>query len=241
MIDFFFPIPNREIERQLTHTLIILPNHHFFRFSGVSAYLEALVYRIITTPRLEFDSAKFWFNDNKVHVYVYPREQAEMDARCFFINVDCWHLDWQVSSMAQIFSSLSQLVSAVEHLTVEHLTLEHEVHSRSSEEHNEVDRTEWHKLLRLFENAKTLWIGDGLVEQVSRCLEFEDEELPLKLLPELQELTYLRSGDTGDAFTLFINARQNASRPVIVDPVPDEPAPVSHVQGSPAVMSGDRE
>ena len=143
--------------------------------------------------------------------------------------------------MAQIFSSLSQLVSAVEHLTVEHLTLEHEVHSRSSEEHNEVDRTEWHKLLRLFENAKTLWIGDGLVEQVSRCLEFEDEELPLKLLPELQELTYLRSGDTGDAFTLFINARQNASRPVIVDPVPDEPAPVSHVQGSPAVTSGDRE
>ena len=107
VIDFFFPIPNREIERQLTHTLIILPNRHFFRFSGVSAYLEALVHRIITTPRLDFDSAKFWFNDNKVHVYIYPREQAEMDARCFFINVDCWHLDWQVSFMAQIFSSLS--------------------------------------------------------------------------------------------------------------------------------------
>ena len=50
--------------------------------------------------------------------------------------------------MAQIFSSLSQLISAVEHLTLEH--------SRPSEEHNEVDCTEWRKLLRSFGNAKTL-------------------------------------------------------------------------------------
>jgi hypothetical protein len=111
--------------------------------------------------------------------------------------------------MAQISKSLSQIFSAIEHLT-----LEHEAHSQSSEEHDEVDRTEWRNLLRPFSNVKTLRIEDGLVEELSRCLQLEDGELPLELLPQLQELTCSGSGDTGDAFTSFIDARQNAGRPV---------------------------
>ena len=99
---------------------------------------------------------------------------------------------------------------------VEHITLEHEVHSRSSKEHNEVDRTQWRSLLRSFNNVKTLRIGDGLVEGLSRSLQLDDGEHALELLPELQELTYTGSGDTGDAFTPFIDARQNAGRPVIL-------------------------
>ena len=240
VIGFFFAVPNREIERQLTLTPTIttatLPNLHLIKYRGVSAYLEALVQQITTsrleklhvyyfnqltfsiprlvqfmntTENLRFDSGRFRFDDDKVYVHMYPRDRAEMNP--FFINVDSWYLDWQVSSVAQIFNSLSQLSSAVEHLTLKHV-----VHSRSSEGHNEVDRTEWRKLLRPFRNVKTLWIGNGLVEQLSRCLELEDGELPMELLPELQELTYSRSGDTGDAFTSFINARQNAGRPVTV-------------------------
>jgi hypothetical protein len=74
-----------------------------------------------------------------------------------------------------------------------------EVHSRSSEEHNEVDRTEWRKLLRSFSNVKTLRVDDGLVKELSRSLRLDDGELPLELLPELQELTYSgpERGDTG--------------------------------------------
>jgi hypothetical protein len=47
----------------------------------------------------------------------------------------------------------------------------------------------------------------------------EDGELPLELLPELQELRYFGSRDTGDAFTSFIDARQNAGRPVTLVPL----------------------
>jgi hypothetical protein len=83
-----------------------------------------------------------------------------------------------------------------------------------SEEHNEVDRTEWRKLLRSFRNVKTLRIGNGLVEELSRCLRLEDGELPLGVLPELQELTYSGSGNAGDAFISFTDSRQNAGRPV---------------------------
>ena len=62
---------------------------------------------------------------------------------------------------------------------------------------------------------KTLHIEDGLVEEFSRCLRLEDGELPLELLPELQELTYTGSGDAGDAALIsFRDARQNAGRPV---------------------------
>jgi hypothetical protein len=111
--------------------------------------------------------------------------------------------------MAQIFNPLGQIF-----FTVEHLSLQHRIHSRSSEEHNEVNRTEWHELLRSFNNVKTLRVDDGLVKELSRSLRLDDGELPLELLPELQELNYSGSGDTGDAFTSFINARQNAGHPV---------------------------
>ena len=234
---FTFPVPNRDVERHLMlspiTTHITLPNLRLFWFQGVSAYLEAVICRI-TTPRLEnlqlqffkqltfsipclpqfmnttenlrFDKAEIIFKDKRIDVFMFWHEA---DTCLFRAMVDCWHLDWQVSSVAQIFNALSQVLSAVEHLT-----LRHQVHGQSSEEHNDVDRIEWRKLLRSFSNVKTLRLEDGLIEQLSRCLRLEDGELPLELLPELQELTYDGSGDAGDAFTPFIDSRQNAGRPV---------------------------
>jgi hypothetical protein len=245
-ISFLFAAPNRDVERQLTHapimTPFILPNLHWFSFGGVSTYLEAIVHRISaprlekleivffnqrifsipcllqfmnTTENLRFDKAEFVFFVDRVIVSAYPRG-AEMLA--LSIRVFCCHL-WQVSSIAQISNTLTQMFS-----TVEHLTLRHEEHSWSSEEHNEVDRTEWRKFFRSFSNVKALHIEKGLVRKLSRCLELEDGELPLELLPELQELTYFGNSATRDAFTSFINAHQNAGRPVTLNrrsPSPD--------------------
>ena len=111
--------------------------------------------------------------------------------------------------MAQIFNSLTQIFS-----TVEYLTLEYEEHSQSSEEHDEVDRAEWHRLLGLLGNVKILRVDEGLVEELARILRPDDGELPQELLPNLQDLTYSGSGDTSDAFASFIVARQNAGHPV---------------------------
>ena len=236
-IAFTFPVPNRDVERQLIHTpittYIALPNLRFFWFHGVRAYLEAVVHRIMT-PRLEilhvrlfeqltfsvprlvlfmntignlrFDNAEIMFQDKQILMTMYFREA---NTYAFVVRVDCWQLDWQVSSVTQISNALSQVFSVVEHLT-----FRYEVHSQSSEEHNDVDRIEWRKLLRSFSNVKTLLVEDRLVEQVSRCLRLEDGEHLLDLIPELQELTYDGSGDTGDAFTPFIDARQNEGHPV---------------------------
>jgi hypothetical protein len=238
VISFYFPDRSRHVGGQFMHTAIAapvtLPNLRHFWFYGVAAYLEALLYRISaphleklqieffnqltfsvprllhfvdTTENLRFKTAKFKFSVMNVYMELYPHEEAKMYALSF--NVRCWHLDWQVSYVAQIFNALSPVLSAVEHLT-----LEHREHRRSSEEHNEVDCTEWRKLLNLFRNMKTLRIARGLVKELARCLELDDGELPLEVLPELQELTYSGSGDTSDAFTTFIDARQTAGRPI---------------------------
>jgi hypothetical protein len=250
LIVFLYPVPNIEVERQLMHSPITaapvtLLNLRWCVFRGVSAYVEAVVSQM-TAPRLEklgiqffkqltfsvprllqfmdltenlagFNSVKFKFSVDKVYVEMYPNLSDEVKKHAFSIYVDSWHLDWQVFSMAQILNSSSQIFSAVEHLT-----LEHEEHSWSSREHNEVDRTEWRNLLRPFSKVKTLRVHDGLVKELSRCLRPGDEELPLELLPELQELRYSGSGDPiGDAFTSFIDARQIADRPVtLVRPNP---------------------
>ena len=255
-IAFKFPIPNRDVERQLTHmpitTHITLPNLHLFWFRGISSYLEVVICQITTpclknlsirlfkqptfsvpclvqfmntTENLMFDDAVIIFQDRSIHVLMNLRKASKYT---FCITVECWHLDWQVSSAAQISNALSQVFSAVEHLT-----LQHQVHGRSSEEHNDVDRVEWRKLLKSFSNVKTLLVKDGLVEQLSRCLRLEEGKLALELLPELQELTYSCSGADGDAFTSFIDARQNAGRPVNLvcpcpSPNPGPPQPPSN-------------
>ncbi|KAF8496776.1 hypothetical protein F5888DRAFT_1634805 [Russula emetica] len=114
--------------------------------------------------------------------------------------------------MAQIIDALGLVFSAVDHLILDY--------------EEDVDRTEWHKLLGPFSNVKNLRVNNhGLVEEFSRYLRLNDGELPPKLLPELQELTYSRSIDAGDAFTSFIDARRNAGHPVSLIRRSSSPSP----------------
>jgi hypothetical protein len=227
----FFVSANPNRERQLTHTPITapitLPNLRHFMFKGVSDDLEALVHQIIiprleklqirffhrftfsvprllefmnTTENLSLDSAKFEFFRNQVNMEVYPC--GETKTYTLSVIVHCKGLDWQVSSMAQISNSLSPMFSAVKNLTLNY---------RRNSPSYRVDRTEWYKFFSSFNGVRTLCVDDGLVEELSRCLRSDNNN---EFLPELQELTYSWSGDTGDPFTSFIDARQNAGRPV---------------------------
>jgi len=234
--------PNRDVERRLSHNPTIthttLPNLRLLSFEGFSAYLEVLIHQI-ATPRLErlhimffeqfvfsipylvrflsatedkrlsFDSAKLEFSDEQLRMVTYPHKENK---QCSFrISVDCLSLDEHISSMAQILDAFGQVFSPVNHLI-----LDYEEDGWSSEDdfYLEIDRTEWHKLLRPFSNVKSLRVDHGLVEQFSRYLRFANGQLPPELLPELQELTYSGSSNTGGAFTSFIDARQNAGHPV---------------------------
>jgi len=250
---FSFFIPDLDVEgaeRQLTHmpitTPITLPNLRMLALNCISTYLEVFICQI-TTPRLEhliiqffkqltfsiphlmqflntteglrFDSVELEFSDKRVDVQSHLHESGET---AFSIGIHCWGLDWQLSSVAQVSNELNQVFS-----TVDYLTLEHKAHSQSSEERNEADCSELRKLLKSFGNVKTLLVEDGLVEEVSRCLQLEDGEDPLELFPKLQELTYFRNGAGGDAFMSFIDARENAGHPLTLVRRSPSPSPVS--------------
>ena len=80
-IAFSFPVPNRDAERQLTHTPvtthITLPNLRLFWFRGVCAYLEAVVCRITAPPRNPANStlqATHVFGSMSPPVYKHNRE-----------------------------------------------------------------------------------------------------------------------------------------------------------------------
>jgi hypothetical protein len=239
----FFIITDH-VERQLLDmpitTRVALPNLRSFQFEGSGTYMEVVVHHI-TAPRLEtlniqlynelelsvphlyqfmnttndlrFDSATFEFSFYRVFVRLYLREEAEVYALLMTAFYMGQARDMQLFSVTQIFNSFSQKLSTVEHLSLEHAAFSY-VHDGP-----EVDPTEWRQLLQLFRCVKTLNVHDRLVKEVSRCLELDDGEHPLELLPVLQELTYSGSDDTSDAFTSFTDARQNAGRPVTLTPL----------------------
>ena len=186
-------------------------------FNQLTFSVPRLLQFIIAAENFRLSSAALYFSNKSAGVGVYPHavypleETANFKTRLYTlaILVNCCHLDWQASSMAQISSSLSQIFSEVEHLY-----LQRNVHSESSGDHNDVDHAEWRKLLRPFSNVKTLRIHRGLVKDLSRCLELEDGGLPLELLPKLQRIAFLGRGNTGGALTSFIDTRRNAGRPV---------------------------
>ena len=241
-ICFHSPVPNREVEMQLTDTPtmthITLPNLRRFAFKGVSAYLEALLPRM-TTPLLEKLEILFFnqltFSFTHLPQFISARENMRFHSSSFWftserliidvypdrwgttsslrVDVSCAHLDGQVASAAQIYDTLRTAFSAVEHITLQYRSGFTPLEDRE----NAADRTHWRELLRSFGNVKTLDVVDNdLVMPVSDCLRPDFEESPMELLPELKELHYIPSENPGDVFTSFIDARKKAGHPVIL-------------------------
>jgi len=213
-------------------THISLPNLRFFRFRGLNAYLEALLSRI-TAPHLEVVQVALWeqrtysvpcllqfmstsedlrlgsailsFNGGGAKLSGYPNETA----RSVFdmqVEVGPGH---KVSIAAQILNGLNPLLSSVMYLT-----LDYNDYRWSPELQDEDAPTNWRVILRSFNNVKNLLVGEGVIGKLSRSLQSDDAESPNDLLPELKELAYCPTNDNADAFTGFIDARQNAGRPV---------------------------
>jgi F-box-like len=234
VIEFCFPTPNRDVEYQLHQTpdITTLPNLRWFMFTGVSAYLEGLVARISapslsilhtnlfnqlpftfphllqfmkTSENLRFTAVQVAFDAFSVSVCTVPWKWDTP----LMLQIRCGHLDLQVASAAQLFDSLSPVLSVVEKVTFSYDEL-----NRSSEWHNDADRSQWCELLRPFTNVKTIHVQDDLANKIFHSLPSDDGEPPLEVLPNLEEIGYSGGGDTRDAFTRFLNERQASGHPV---------------------------
>ena len=214
-------------------THISLLHLRYFQFGGFNAYSEALLSRI-AAPHLEVVRVSFWekppfsvlsllqfmstsqhlklgsailvFDVRETKLSVYPHRTARLSVFDMFIEGSSGH---NVSDAAQILNVLSPLLSLVIDLT-----LDHKDNPLSPELENEAEPTNWRILLRSFNNVKTLFAANGVVEKLSRSLQLDDGESPDDLLPELKELAYSPSNDYTNAFDGFVDARQHAGHPV---------------------------
>ncbi|KAI0246830.1 hypothetical protein BJV78DRAFT_98807 [Lactifluus subvellereus] len=219
----------------MTH--ITLPNlRRFESKAGVSAYLEDLLARIsLSTPVLSklyiqlFHQLTFtvsylsqFMGTSEIirfsavllafdycGVVLQSFQPGKGDNPPFRMQIICIHLDWQVATAVQVLTALQPVLSVVEQLTLSYVR-----NYRSSEQDNEVDRTLWREVLRLFGNLKTLHVQSVIVSKLARSLQTDDGEPPLELLPNLKEVGYSGGDDVRDAFTPFIDERQVAGHHV---------------------------
>ena len=61
---------------------------------------------------------------------------------------------------------------------------------------------------------KKLLVCGDIATGLSRSLQIDDGESAMELLPELEGLSYYASGERGDAFISFTDARRNVGHPV---------------------------
>ena len=160
---------------------------------------------VMTKGNFRFSSATFLFYHEAVAVSMYPLVRVK--PHTFFIDIVCEHLDWQVSSVAQIFNVLEPAFS-----TMVDLTLDYREHSISSGRHHQAGRRLWRELLGSFRNLRTLRVHEGLVGDLSHSLCSEGELL--QLLPEMKELICPSGSVDDNAFTPFIHEREVAGHPV---------------------------
>jgi hypothetical protein len=236
--------PSGDVKRQLLRspmTRVTHPNLRWLGFRGASAYLEALL-PWVTAPLLEklqllffeeltysfphlqqfmstaenlrLETATLSFHEDCLSVVVSPHEGTERPSYALGMNFSGRRFDWQLASTARALHTLRPAFS-----TVEHLTLAYERGSISPEWNDEADRTQWRELLGSFGGVKTLRVGRHyrLIKQLSRALQPGEGESPTELFPELRELdttSDLGTGTPTHAFTVFIDSRQKAGRPV---------------------------
>ena len=232
-------IPGLDVEGQMLYSPIITlpthPNLRSFMFEGTSDYLEALLPRMATplleTLRIEFSGwvsfplphlqqfistienfrfsrAGLKFSDSlSLSVRPYGVARLALD-----IEVEDVYLNRQVASAVQIINSLRISLSSVEDLTLADANRNYV----PPEWTNKVARSQCRALLRPFSNLKKLRVRGDPIRGLLCSLEAEDGESPIELLPKLQELSHISygSGDNRDAFTKFIDYRQNAGHTV---------------------------
>ncbi|KAH9979270.1 hypothetical protein BGW80DRAFT_1454947 [Lactifluus volemus] len=235
-ITFHSLITNHDVERQLHQTpdTITLPNLRQFLFQGTATYLEGLVAWIsvpslsvlrvnlfnqlpFTVPRLcqlmqssenlIFRAVQVTFGALAVSLHAVPWKSDTP----LMLQIRCghWYLDSRVVSAIPFFGTLSPALSFVEQVT-----FSYDERYQQLEWLNNVDRSQWHELLRPFTNVKTIHVKDGLISKIFRSLQSDDGEPPLELLPNLEEIGYSGGSDARDAFTRFLNERQVLGYPV---------------------------
>jgi hypothetical protein len=215
-------------------TRITLPALTLLEFKGDSEYIEDIVGQIDTPLLHQLDITFFnqlIFNTPllrdflaRTDVFKIPhRAEVDFYSSCVRVTLSwrdgndhhtlsliiaCRPLDWQLSSLAQVFNS------ALSRLTFE------ELHINNFREHSQDDteNAQWLELLTSFISVKDLVLHRHLIELVAPVLEDLTGERVTEVLPALQNL-FVQSRQPSElvkkAIGKFVSARRLEGLPVI--------------------------
>jgi hypothetical protein len=236
-IEFESPLsrPDRETRRPPPPTLTVLPALTRFVFHGVSEYLEDLVARI-DAPLLDKILITFFhqliFDIPQLAQFMRrtPTFQPVIDASVHFslnhimvesfppshktsrLTISCKWLEWQLSSLAQVFTSFFPSIYMVECLTIDgfrHWT---------SRWQADTENMQWLEIFQQFTSVRRLFVSTAFVRCIALALQ-EVGERVTDVLPALEGLSLegLRSSTpVQEAIGKFVTAREPSGHPVAV-------------------------
>jgi hypothetical protein len=220
-------------------TQLALTDLEEFEYQGISDYLEALAAQIsapflkklsITLSNtvddnadlnatrfkylsrlisgaagLAFQFARVRFKDGFSIVLDHDELWTGRGAFELRFNNRTYHFEADVGRVADICRVLAPMPSTVQSLLLED-------GNRNSWD-PKPEREEWHELLRVFDNVKTLRVAGRFVEELDKALKPDKNDSVQALLPRLQEI--VQYGPEKE-FAAFVQARQVAGSPVRV-------------------------
>ena len=237
-----FRSPLSRPHRRPPHTTrFAFPALTFFRFKGASEYLEDLVVRI-DAPRLDKLRITF-FNQIIFHTPQFiqfigrtPTLEASEEARIIFedgasrinfssissqtsdfgyseVKIPCNELDWQVSSLEQVFTSCLPHLSTLEGLSID------APRGWQPDWQDNVESTLWLDLLLPFTTVKNLYLCEVFARRIVPALEELVEDRRTEVLPALKNI-FLEGLEPSEpvekGIGQFVAMRQVTSHPVAV-------------------------
>ena len=180
---------------------VILPALTCFKYRGTSKYLDNFVARIDAPSLVDFnitffsqptmDAVQLGRFIDRIGV-LQPNSRANIRISkhaisiCFTrpgfpvqleLRVSCKHLDWQLSSMAQICSKFSLFLSLVEDLDIET--------KNPPTVQGDIDSRQWSALIRSFRGAKDFRVTGELATTIFQAL---GQERTIAMLPSFRDL-----------------------------------------------------
>ena len=240
-IEFESPLshPDRETRRPPPPIRIALPALTCFYFKGISEYLEDVVaridaplldtIRIIFFHQLVFDipqlaqfmrrttrlqppnEAHMDFNDYSVQIgSLPPRRDFEDKSR---LMISCRDLDWQLSSLAQVFTSFFPSIYMVEHLYIPG------PREMPSQWQDVTENVQWLEFFHPFTGVKNLYVCKEYAQCIAPALQEIVGERATDVLPALEGFfleDLPQSGPVQEAIGQFVAARRLLGHPVAV-------------------------
>ena len=219
-------------------TRFVLPDLTLFWFKGVSEYLDELVARI-NAPRLEslditlfnqivFDApqviqficrtptmnalekARFTFGRGAVFVSLSSKASREQGLK---VTIPCTELDWQVSSLEQVFNSCLPPLSTLEDLYISEYPI------WLPEWQDNIENVLWLELLRPFTGVKNLYLSEEFALRIVPALQELVGGRTTEVLPTLQNIFVERlepSGLVQEGIGQLVSMRQVTGHPIVV-------------------------